>query len=366
MPVFACHICNINIIRMHKKDKIWTVIVKYLDESMSDDDHQRLQNWLNKDANNRKVLASVEELWEATGRQEKETLFRGPELEKDWRLISEHIHNREEKNHNKRTWHFRKISDRKSILSGLLKAAAVILVAALSAIFTLQFASDSKKSDYEPVIREIVTQRGERANVQLSDGTKVYLNADSKLFKPENFSTYRRVVELTGQAFFEVTPDPARPFVVKSNGLEIEVLGTSFDINSYEENSEFMVSVREGRVELRREKTGTEKLTLNAGEVGTYSKPTQKLTSKTVEDFGLYSGWMNGRLVFNNQSLRDVMKRIERWYDITVHWEIENSESYNKRFTADLKTKSIRDLMDVISATTGISYEIENDIITLK
>ncbi len=351
---------------MQKKDKIWTVIVKYLDDSMSDDDHQRLQNWLNKDAKNRKVLASIEKLWEATDRQDKESLFRDSELEKDWWRISEHIQNRETKKHNKRIWHIQKISGRKSVLFSLLKVAAVILVAALSALFTLQFASDSKKSDNAPVIREIVTQRGERANVQLSEGTKVYLNADSKLFKPENFSTDRRVVELTGQAYFEVIPDPERPFVIKSNGLEIEVLGTSFDVNSYEENSEFMVSVREGRVEIRREKTGTEKLTLNAGEVGTYSIPTKKFTVKTIEDFGLYNGWMNGRLVFNNHSIHDVMKRIERWYDITVHWEIENSEYNNKRLTADLKTKSIRDLMDVISTTTGISYEIDNDIITVK
>lgn len=366
MPFCFCHICNTAIIKMQKKDKIWTIIVRYLDESLSDDDNQRLQNWLNKDGKNRKVLASVKKLWESTDSQEKETLFRKSELEKDWRRISDHIQNREEENQNKIIWHFRKISRRKSILIGLLKVAAVILVAALSAFFTLQFASDGKKSDYKPVIGEIVTQRGERANVQLSDGTNVYLNADSKLFKPENFSTDRRVVEMTGQAYFEVTPDPERPFVIKSNGLEIEVLGTSFDVNTYEENSEFMVSVREGRVELRGEKTETEKLILNAGEVGIYSNPTQKLTSKIIEDFELYFGWMNGRLVFNNQSVRDVMKRIERWYDITVYWESENSEIYNRRLTADLKTKSIRDLMDVISAATGISYEIENDLITIK
>src|SRR6056297_1916092 len=128
---------------MQKKDKIWTVIVKYLDDSMSDDDHQRLQNWLNKDAKNRKVLASIEKLWEATDRQDKESLFRDSELEKDWWRISEHIQNRETKKHNKRIWHIQKISGRKSVFFSLLKVAAVILVAALSALFTLQFASDS-------------------------------------------------------------------------------------------------------------------------------------------------------------------------------------------------------------------------------
>ncbi len=351
---------------MQKNDKIWTVIVRYLEDSMSKDDHQTLENWLNTDSENRKVFESVKQIWHSTKEPDTEMFLRDNQLEKDWDRISRQIQKENKIYRKKGIPEFWQARDRNTILNGFVKAAAFILVAALSALFTLQFASDVKKLDYEPVFEEIVTERGERANVQLSDGTKVFLNAGSKLYKPDTFSTNRRIIELTGQAYFDVKSDPERPFVIKTNSLEIEVLGTSFDVNSYEDNGEFIVSVSQGRVELRMENRGTEKLILNAGEVGIYSPPTKKMTLKKIEDFGFYNGWMDGRLVFNNESVRDVMKRIERWYDVTVHWEIENSESYDKKLTADLKTKSIRDLMDVISAATGISYEIENDVITLK
>ncbi|MGF1670987.1 MAG: FecR family protein, partial [Balneolaceae bacterium] len=229
-----------------------------------------------------------------------------------------------------------------------------------------QYATDSMPETSEPVFKEITTPRGERANIQLGDGSKIILNSDSRLTMPEKFSHSRRIVKLKGQAFFEVAPNSTHPFIVVTNGMEVEVLGTSFDVSSYENDDKFHVAVSEGSVIFRNTERPEDHVQLNSGEVGIFSRTNAVFTKKAEEDLSMYMGWRTGRLIFKNASIVEVVNRIERWYDISIVLQMSEERRAEKKLTADLKTKSIRELMDVIRASTGLEYEMDDDHIILR
>lgn len=354
---------------MDKNEQIWAVIVRYLENTMTAEDSDLLENWLESSNENRRILHSVDQIWKASSEKSQENFLKELNLEKDWDRLSQRISQRDPDEERQRIKNFRRLRKRQQIFSNLLKVAALLLVAFSSVFLTLRYAQpEPEPTAYQPVFKEISTKQGERANIDLGDGTRVFLNADSKLTVPDTFGGHQRVVELSGQAFFDVEPDKNRPFYIKTSNAVIEVVGTEFDVKSYADDPDVRVVVQEGTVELKKAADEDEMLVLNKGYMGSLSRDAGNLHLEQVEDLGVYTGWRDGRLVFQNTPFQDVLSHIKRWYDVEVRLDLTNDALLQNEFTADLKTRSVADVFDVISMSMNIEYNLNEskDTVTVS
>lgn len=342
---------------MSKKEEIWSILVRYLEHSLEDREIKILDAWLEESSENRRLLNAIDRIWKSTEQPPHDFLLSEFNLEKDWEKIAKHIAFSESEGKQKRILHFKKLRKRQQIFSHVLKIAALVLVAFTSVLITLQFAGQPSEEISEPVFNEIITHAGERASIELGDGSKVVLNAASKLTIPEAFSAKTRDVQLSGQAFFDVKSDRNRPFYIHTDNAIVEVIGTSFDVRSYEEEDEVLVVVRDGTIELRRIDDDN-KLIVNEGYLGVISRSNGRLALEQFTEPDLYFGWMDGRLIFKDTPMADVFNHLERWYNVEVQYDDSDTELMAQKFTADLKTRSVREVMDVIKMSMEIDYEI--------
>lgn len=351
--------------KIQNKD-IWPVIVRYLDDTMDDKDSARLEEWLEEGNENRKILHSVSQIWKASEERSHDSLIQELNLEKDWERIACHIEKTDAEKKNERILKYKRLRRRQQIFSNLLKAAALVLVAFTSGYLTLQYAPAVEDQEYKPVFNEIRTSAGERANVDLGDGSKVTLNAASKLIMPETFSRQAREVELHGQAYFDIESDKNRPFYIHTQSGVVEVVGTAFDVRSYSEETQFNVVVRKGTVEISHVEDPANKLIVNEGYKGSITVADSRMKLEWVTEPERYFGWLEGRLIFKEEYLSDVFKQIERWYDVQIEVAESDSEILQKQFSADLKTRSVREVMDVIQKAMDIEYRIEDNRILIS
>ncbi len=166
----------------------------------------------------------------------------------------------------------------------------------------------------------ISTPKGRQFTLQLPDGSKVWLNAASSLRYPVAFAGAERKVEITGEAYFEVAKNKKMPFKVSiNNKTTVEVLGTHFNVNAYNDEETIKTTLLEGVVKVSHEK---QTQLLQPGEQASVSQPSQKSQSITVQttDVDAAVAWKNGTFSFTNASLETVMRQLARWYDIEVEF----------------------------------------------
>ena len=202
------------------------------------------------------------------------------------------------------------------------------------------------------------TTRGEQTQVRLPDGSVVFLNAVSSLRYPTSFKGMdKRLVSLIGEGYFEVAKDKANPFVVSTEGQQVEVLGTHFNINSYADEKVVRTTLLEGSVRVS---------PMNAGVLGGGSvlKPNQQasliggsLNVKPVEGEDIVA-WKNGLFVFEAESLESIMRRVERWYDVEVSFGtgVDKNELYIGSVSRYDKVSRV---LETIESTGGIHFKIE-------
>lgn len=166
----------------------------------------------------------------------------------------------------------------------------------------------------------LATPRGSQFQVTLSDGTKVWLNAASSLQFPVAFSGGERIVKLTGEAYFEVAGNPQQPFKVVASGMEVQVLGTRFNISAYEDESAVKTTLLQGAVKLV---SSASQVLLQPGEQGLLPSPLAAFRVRTVTPEDAVA-WKNGFFAFDNAGIREVMQQIARWYDVEVVFEDNN------------------------------------------
>lgn len=178
----------------------------------------------------------------------------------------------------------------------------------------------------------LTTPRGKDFKVVLDDGTKVWLNAESCLRYPIKFTEKERIVELEGEAFFQVAKDETHPFVVKSNGTEARVLGTQFNFRAYAEESRHITLVS-GSVKVS-DPVSTNELILQPGQDVLLGEETLRPREVDVEE---YTAWTKGLFYFDNTTLTEIMKTVGRWYNLTIIFTDEAAMHYHFSFWADRK-----------------------------
>lgn len=209
---------------------------------------------------------------------------------------------------------------------------------------------------------------GKRFELELSDGTLVHLNSGSTLKYPVTFiAGQNRQVFLDGEAFFDVSKDKKHPFVVNADHLNIRVLGTHFNVSNYAEDDVTDVVLVEGSVGLYQtnEKFDATKNTiLEPGFKGSFNKKNQRInTNPVITD--TYTSWMYGGLTFRNMSFKNISKKLERHYNVSI--ETQNTKLENELFNASFKNnESIEKVLSYFNDVYGIKYTLKNDQILIK
>ncbi|NHA03678.1 DUF4974 domain-containing protein [Mucilaginibacter sp. HC2] len=202
-------------------------------------------------------------------------------------------------------------------------------------------------------INTITTPRGGQYQIVLEDGTRVWLNSASYIKFPEAFIDKNRQVELSGEAYFEVAKNKAKPFIVKANGTEVQVFGTHFNVNAYADNSNIATTLLEGSVSMT---YAGATVMLKPGQQGVTNKAGEPIKTGFV-DAEEVMAWKNGLFIFHDQSIANIMKQVSRWYDVDVEYK---DGVQNKEFGGTIsKYKNITELLNNIQLTQTIHYKLE-------
>jgi len=320
---------------------------RYFDGNLMESEQLELKSQLASDAACQKIFEDYCRLWDESGQK---AVLKAIDVETELKRAK------------------KRIVFRKPIFIGLImKAAAVFLLAGLfSSIYIYYFYSPASliaaaetPKETPAITQEISSMFGTRSKFKLPDGSTVYLNSGSKMVFPIQFKGDVRKVELVGQAFFDVIPNPAKPFVVKTSGIEIKALGTAFDLQAYPGTGEISTTLVHGKIVLENELDGVSK---QIAELKPSDRAIYESTSKTVkisaeEDLDKFIAWKDGKLVFFNDPIEKVAEKLGIWYNVTV--KINNNEMKHYRFTATFTDEPIEQVLDLLSISSPIKYKIK-------
>jgi transmembrane sensor len=234
-------------------------------------------------------------------------------------------------------------------------AASLLLIAFASTLFFIV----KEKSSTSIVLMKLAKEQ-QRKQVGVSDGSQIWINSQSSLEYPEQFKDDLREVKLEGEAFFEVAKEAARPFVVHTQNVSVKVLGTSFNVKSYNEDDDIIITLATGKVQVEVE--GHQEF-LTPGEQLVYYKRNKTFKRLRVDPASTYA-WREGWLVFNSAQLVDITKTMERTYGVKISIEGETLKQTN--VTLKLKDENINNVLEVLSFSAGFHYEITDFIVNIK
>lgn len=217
-------------------------------------------------------------------------------------------------------------------------------------------------------MNKVVVPYGRKSTIDLPDGTRVWLNAGSKFAFPDQFAEGSRQVVLDGEAFFEVSKDPGRPFLVQTKDLTIKVLGTKFDLSAYSADLDVITILVEGSVSLRKSselRLLSQETLLHPRQKAVFNKFQQKMVITDEPDTEQYTAWRDGWFPFRKVSLSEVFKRLERYYNVRITYPGNFPSDDLISGKLDLKD-SIEEVMKVLKDVADLSYRIDNNNVLVE
>jgi transmembrane sensor len=206
----------------------------------------------------------------------------------------------------------------------------------------------------------ITTPRGGQYQLQLADGTKVWLNAASSLRFPMAFAGKERSVELTGEAYFEVVHNAAQPFHVKAGDVDVQDLGTEFDVNAYSDEPDVKATLVQGRVNVKREGNH---VFLNPGQQAKVLKGVDDIRIDYDVDLEEVVAWKNGRFLFNGAGIESIMRQVERWYDVQVVYEGKPAGLISGSLP---RAVNVSQVLKILEATGKVDFSVNGKEIIVR
>lgn len=240
----------------------------------------------------------------------------------------------------------------------LLRIAAMLFIPLLLGSILVFYQMDKQLNKQSSIVMQKVTATpGSRVHFTLPDSTEVWLNSGSTLEFPLNLNHQdQRMVKLVGQGYFQVAHDKDHPFFVEIELMNVKVLGTAFDVSNYTEDRQISSTLEEGSIVLM-SKQGKEIANLQPGQQAILDKNTNKLVVTSVET-ALSTSWKDGKLIFRNTSLFDVMNQLERWFNCEIHIDPELTKS-KLRYTATIQDETLGEVLKMIEISTSVKTRIE-------
>ncbi|MFK8006810.1 MAG: FecR family protein [Saprospiraceae bacterium] len=317
-----------------KEEQLIELIHKKSTNALTSDERQML-NTLLENKENQLLAQQIEAAWEKSLNYQKDFT---PNIELGLSKLKTRI--KEEKTTSPKVV---SLQNRRSWLR-IAAAAAVLIVGGL---FT--FNQLNSGQDWQKVAVTDITK-----NLTLTDGSMITINSTSELEYPVEFSLKERRVKLKGEAFFDIAKNPNKPFIIESGDLRIRVLGTSFNIRNYGDESLAEITVRSGRVEVSHKNGGFTKI-LEANDQLTFDKKRKKVRAISKDNNLNALGWWSGKLVFNSEKMSRVKQAIERTYNVKL--EFTNAEMLKCEYTIsnDVKSEGLETLLAVLE--TALAFE---------
>ncbi len=312
------------------------ILLNYLKGDVSVEDGAMVESWLNKGSGNKSRLDQLAKTWKHS---ESVADFESIEVEKDWVKVKARM--------NFKNKSIQPVSDKtRSLFYSVSRIAAllIVLIGVSYVLYNYGFGGGS-----EMIIN---TTLQNKADLVLTDGTKVFLNKSSEFSYPEKFNKRTREVHLKGEAFFEVARNEKLPFIINTpNGAKVQVLGTAFNVNTIDEPATTIVHVSEGKVALISSDKEIGKTVLVKDEMGVLSL--NNLTKSSISQPN-YSSWRTGILTFSNATIEDVIADLSKFYDTTILLK-NNNLKYNK-LTTLINNQTLDDVLEELKLVLNINY----------
>ncbi len=325
---------------MNTNEDINLLIGRYFSGETTGEEKQTIDNWLKADARNRKLFNDLNEIWLSSGVANNADQY---DVEKA--ILKFKARARATAGN---------MAAGKHVIRLLQYAAIVVLALALPFVYYL-----GKKSSVADSYTTVTCPPGDKTSVVLPDSSTVFLNSGSQLMFSNNFKNGARRLFLDGEAYFSVKKDPDNPFRVKTSDVEIEVLGTEFNLKAYSDERKITATLVTGSLKVSDKQNST---IIKPNQKLTFSKETQEMSVQEIDDLSPETDWKEGRLVFRNQSLGELEHTLERWFDVEV--EFADDLVKTRRFTGTLEHESILEVITYFDRSKYVSYTINNNVIT--
>jgi transmembrane sensor len=318
------------------------LIMKFFAGEISETEMIELKVWLDKDPENRRIFDMENELWQLASIQTK---LENYNTDTAWGKICLRLG-------------LGKDNLRPTTI--LRKKNFRILLAAASVAFLLAFSGMSlwitEKKSFKQIAAAstiITTNEGEKAHIFLSDSTGIVLNAGSKIQYEGHYNLKDRIVKLNGEAFFNVSTNHEKPFVVQLDGMSISATGTRFNVFSFDNEDRIETTLEEGAITVSVK--GQKPINVKTGQQVVYFVKSKKVLVRDVVT-DTYTSWRENKLRFNDTPFEEVLRRIGRKYN--VHFEVTNRDLLNLKYTATFIDESIEEVMLMLKTVSPINYKI--------
>jgi len=326
-------------VKTEKNEAIIPIIVRYLSGSTDKEEQIKLGKWISDSTENRKYFEQLKNIWDTT-----DTQYLSETINTDQALESV-LHRISGTSSLKKLW----------IYWGKF-AAILLLPLIIGNIIFLSLNPIKTASSSSPVYSEVFATFGTRTALKLVDGSLVWLNSGSSLKYPDRFDGNQREVFLSGEAYFEVSSNTSKPFVVKTTDLTIKATGTKFNVYGYNSDSKSEITLVEGKVlvdELDTTGLINRESELNPNQHLIFNKST-KIVTINDEDTYKYIAWKDGKLIFRNEPLSEVVKKIGQVFNVDI--ELQGSALQDYRYRATFEDESLAEILKLLEISSPISY----------
>jgi len=316
-----------------ESNDIQLLIVNYLAGNVTNEEAVFFEAWINASPANRKYFLQVKNIWEASDRKfDPAKISTQAALKKVLNRIS-------------------KISTARYIWQYWQKMAAVLIIPLILSALFFKHLNSSEPINYN----EVYTTFGTRTLLTLSDGSVVWLNSGSRIKYPDKFANKERKVSLEGEAYFEVQSDPTKPFIVHTSTIDVKATGTKFNVQAYKSSPNVKVSLVAGKVTVYQSNKPEKPIS--------ELKPDYQFTFDTLtgenklkqDDMYKFTSWIDGKLVFRNDPLTEVIERLNQLYNVDI--EITENELKEYHYRATFENESLDEILKILKASAPIDYK---------
>lgn len=329
-----------------KKEIPWDLIVSKLKQDLTAGEDKRLAEWLS-DEKNREVFDELQQVWQKV---QTRVASYNPDKNQYWAELSRRMGTRQAT----------ALPKAKILSFTHLRRYAVVACVLLVAAFSTCIYIGMELG--RPALGEqVYSNLGGKSKVRLSDGTEVWLHSNTTLAYSTDYESEERLVNVKGEAYFDVTHDKEKPFIVQTEGMRVVVHGTKFNVEAFPEAENTFVSLAEGSVSLE---TGLEKRFLVPGETATFNKHSRQLRIEKG-DVDFMRSWANEQVVFDKKPLGYVCQYLSKWYKVKINVAPELADKYLYTFT--LRNETLEEIMRLMSRINPMEYSFdEKNVLTVS
>ncbi len=316
-------------------------MVRFFDKTATDNELQKLSERLKESNENKRLFNEFNESHQFADISVKGWIY---DTDVNWKQLNSRIQS--ESNSGK----IRMLTSHQfNRLSAVAVFTLLIMVGSIAYLLLNQSQNEFNKHKLS-----VIAPSGQKSQVVLQDGTKVWLNSGTELTYIYDVDGNRCIMTLNGEAFFDVAKDKERPFIVETEGVDLVVYGTRFNVHSYNDERIIETTLEEGSVGVKVHASGKEWL-MKPGQQCIYNKESKEVELAET-NVSFYTAWTNNKLIFDDNTFIEVVKKLERWYGVQI--ELDEELFTSERFTLTITHESFAEVMELIKVVAPIQYII--------